>query len=76
MPAAEAGSQKTPSSWASISWAARISASVTLSMRPPESRAAERAPSLLAGEPILMALATVSGLSKSWPATSGEAPSA
>src|SRR5215212_5727906 len=76
MPAAEAGSQKTPSSWASISWAARISASVTLSMRPPDSRAAERAPSLLAGEPILMALATVSGLSKSWPATSGEAPSA
>ena len=29
---------------------------------------------MLAGEPILMALATVSGLSKSWPATSGEAP--
>src|SRR5918995_987467 len=76
IPAAEAGSQKTPSSWASISWAARISASVTLSMSPPESRAAVRAPSLLAGDPILMALATVSGLSKSWPATSGEAPSA
>src|SRR5688500_19088611 len=76
MPAAEADSQKTPSSWASISWAARISPSVTLSIRPPDSCAAESAPSLLAGEPILMALATVSGFSKSWPATSGDAPSA
>src|SRR5215210_1386765 len=76
IPAAEAGSQNTPSSRASISWAARISASVTLSIRPPESLAAARAPSPLAGEPILMALATVSGFSKSCPATSGEAPSA
>ena len=75
-PAALAGSQKTPSSRASSPWAASISSSVTLSMAPPDSRAAASAPSRLAGAPILMALATVSGFSKSWPATSGEAPSA
>src|ERR687894_1494790 len=76
IPAAEAGSQKTPSSRASKPWASRISSSVTLSMPPPDSRAAANAPSLLAGDPMRIALATVSGLSKSWPATSGEAPSA
>src|ERR687894_534538 len=76
IPAAEAGSQKIPSSRASNSWAASISSSVMLSMRPPDSRTAAKAPSLLAGEPMRIALATVSGLSKLRPATRGEAPSA
>src|SRR5208282_2129295 len=60
--AAEPGSAKIPS--AAISrYAARISASVTESIRPPDSSRAATACFQLAGLPILIAVATVLGSS-------------
>ena len=59
--AAEAGSQNTPSRRARSRYAARISSSVTASIRPPLSSRAAMASSHDAGSPIRMAVATVSG---------------
>ena len=53
-----------------------ISSSVTVSMKPPLSRAAARASSPRAGLPMRMAVAIVSGCSTGWPSTSGAAPAA
>lgn len=74
--AQEAGSAKRPSVRARSRKAARISSSVTQSMNPPESRAAATAPSQLAGFPMRMAVATVSGLGMGLPRTMAAAPSA
>ena len=61
--AALAGSTKMPSLEASHFCAARISESSTISKQPPDSETALMAPSQLAGRPIRIAVATVSGLS-------------
>lgn len=63
MDAAEAGSQNTPSRLAKLFWASVISSSVTLSIRPPDSSLAASARFQLAGFPIRMAVAIVSGFS-------------
>ena len=74
--AADDGSQNTPSSLATSRWAARISSSVTASMRPPDSSRAAIASVHEAGLPIRIAVATVSGWSTGRPLTSGAAPAA
>src|SRR4051812_39331233 len=74
--AADDGSQKTPSSLATSAYAARISASLTASIRPPDSSRAAIAFSHDAGLPIRIAVAIVSGCSTGRPVTSGAAPSA
>src|SRR5512146_555091 len=68
--AAEAGSAKTPCV-AIKRYAARISASVTRSIIPPDSSRAASALFQLAGLPILIAVATVCGSSIGWPSTIG-----
>ena len=72
--AADAGSQKTDSSVARNRYASRIYSSVTAAMPPPDSLAADVAPYQLAGLPIRMAVATVSGNSIGCPSTIGAAP--
>ena len=72
--AAEAGSQKTPSSLASAWYASRISSSVTIWTAPEDSSTACSASFQLAGLPIRMAVATVWGCSITWPRTIGAAP--
>ncbi len=65
-PATEAmlpGSAKTPSRRASHDCASRISASVTMSIAPAEPAMASSAPDQLAGFPMQMAVAMVSGFS-------------
>ncbi len=74
--AADDGSQNTPSSRARSRCAARISSSVTASMRPPDSSRAAIASVHEAGLPIRIAVATVSGSSTGRPETSGAAPAA
>src|SRR5512141_872627 len=74
--AAEAGSQKIPSVSATILYASRISASLTIRMRPPDSSRAASACLQEAGLPIRMAVATVSGFATGAPRTIGAAPSA
>jgi hypothetical protein len=74
--AADAGSTKTPSSAASVRYAARISSSVTAPMCPPDSSRAARAPSHDAGLPIWIAVAIVWGLGTRAPVTIGAAPAA
>ena len=59
----EAGSQKIPPLAAIRRCAASISSSLTMSMTPPDSSRALTAPCQLAGLPILIAVATVSGTS-------------
>jgi hypothetical protein len=75
-PAADDGSQKTPSSSASARYAARISSSLTASIRPPLSSRAATALAHDAGLPIRIAVAIVSGSSTGRPRTSGAAPAA
>ena len=74
--AAEAVSQKTPSKRVRSPYASRISSSETMSMLPCYSRTASAAPCQLAGFPMRMAEAMVSGRSTTWPRTMGAAPSA
>ena len=74
--AAEAASQNTDSCWAKNVYAPRISSSVTAVMDPPDSLAAAVAEYQLAGLPIRMAVAIVSGLSTGCPSTIGAAPAA
>src|SRR5690606_14451133 len=74
--AAEAGSTKTPSRVDSSRCAARISSSVTASIRPPDSSRAASAWLQDAGLPMRIAVATVSGWSTGWPSTRGAAPAA
>src|SRR5688572_4921893 len=74
--AAEAGSAKTPSRDAMSLYALTISSSVTMAIRPPDSSLARTAPSQLAGFPIRMAVARVSGSFTGAPRTMGAAPSA
>ena len=74
--AADAGSPNTPSLPAISLYAASISSSVTLSMMPPDSSLAATALFQLAGLPIFMAVAIVSGFFMTWPFTIGAAPSA
>ena len=74
--AADAGSQKMPSSRAIIVYASRISSSVTESIVPPDSSRALTAFFQLAGLPTRMAEATVSGVSMGCPFTMAAAPSA
>src|SRR5208282_3510901 len=74
--AAEAGSQKTPSHDATSLYAASISSSVTMSMSPPDWSLADSALFQLAGLPILIAVAIVSGFSIRCPSTIGAAPAA
>ena len=74
--AAEAGSQKMPSSDANLRYVLRISSSLTLSMRPFDSSRAFKANSQLAGLPIRIADATVRGSSTMAPSTIGAAPDA
>ena len=76
MPAAEAGSTKTPSRAASSRWAARIWSSLTAANRPPDSSRAASASFHEAGLPIRIAVALVSGSGNGSPVTSGAAPSA
>ncbi len=76
MPAAEAGSTKTPSRAASCFCAARIRSSETDSNRPPDSSRASSASFHEAGLPIRIAVALVSGSGNGSPVTSGAAPSA
>ncbi len=76
MPAAEAGSTKTPSRRASSACAARIWASETAANRPSDSLAAISARCQDAGLPTRIAVALVSGSGKGSPVTSGAAPSA
>jgi hypothetical protein len=75
-PAADEGSQNTPSSSASARYAARISSSLTASIRPPLSSRAAIAFVHEAGFPIRIAVAIVSGCSIGRPRTSGAAPAA
>src|SRR5208283_2146155 len=74
--AADAGSQKRPSSDATSLYAESISSSVTASMTPPDSSLAATAVFQLAGFPILIADAIVLGFSTGRPRTKGAAPSA
>ena len=76
MPAAEAGSTKTPSRAASSRCAARIWSSVTEANAPPDSSRAASASFHEAGLPIRIAVARVSGSGNGSPVTSGAAPSA
>jgi hypothetical protein len=76
IPAAEAGSTKTPSRAASWRWASRIWASLTAANRPPDSLRAASANFHDAGLPTRMAVALVSGSGNGFPVTSGAAPSA
>ncbi len=76
MPAADAGSTKTPSREASCFCAARICASETDSKRPPDSSRASSASFHEAGLPMRIAVALVSGSGNGSPVTSGAAPSA
>ena len=76
MLAAEPGSTKMPSVDDSRRCAARISSSVTASIRPPDSSRAASAWRHEAGLPIRMAVAMVSGSSTGWPSTIGAAPAA
>ena len=59
----DAASQKTDSCWARNVYASKISSSVTAEMDPPDSDAAAVAEYQLAGLPIRMAVAIVSGFS-------------
>ena len=61
--AADAGSQNTDSFVAKKRYAARISSSVTMSIAPSDSAAAAAAGTQLAGLPIRIAVAIVSGCS-------------
>src|SRR5437016_1831829 len=63
MDAALAGSTKMPSFFASQAWASRISESCTISIAPRDSSIAKRACFQLAGFPIRIAEAIVSGAS-------------
>ena len=74
--AADPGSAKTPSVSTTILYAATISSSDTMSISPPDSSRALIAPSQLAGLPIRIAVASVSGRSTGFPRTSGAAPAA
>src|SRR5690606_26282937 len=74
--AADAGSQNTPSRRATSRYASRISASETVRNEPADSRTAATAVSQLAGRPMRIAVATVSGWATGSPRTSGAAPSA
>lgn len=74
--AADAGSQKIPSVSATILYASRISASLTMRMSPPDSSRAASACLHDAGLPIRIAVATVSGFGTGAPRTIGAAPSA
>ena len=74
--AADDGSQKMPSCRARSRQAARIWSSLTASIRPPDSSRAATAFVQLAGSPIRIAVAIVSGASTRWPRTIGAAPSA
>src|ERR1700722_1305823 len=74
--AAEAASQKTDSCCAKKVYAPRISSSVTAVMEPPDSLAAAVAEYQLAGLPMRIAVAIVSGFSTGWPRTIGAAPAA
>ena len=76
MLAAEAGSQKIPSSEARMRYADRICSSVTALTAPPDAVMAFIASSQRAGLPMRIALATVSGCSTGAPWTSGAAPAA
>jgi len=53
-----------------------ISSSVTMSINPPDSSRAATAPCQLAGLPIRIAVARVSGFSTGWPSTIGAEPAA
>jgi hypothetical protein len=74
--AAEAGSQKMPSTPARSRCAAAISASVTESINPSDSSRAATALAQDAGLPIRMAVANVWGLATGVPSTRGAAPAA
>ncbi len=76
IPAADAGSTKMPSVLASSLCASSISSSETESIAPDDSAEALTACYQLAGFPILIAVATVSGESTTSPLTIGAAPSA
>ena len=74
--AEDAASQKTDSCWARNVYASMISLSVTAVMDPPDSDAAAVAEYQLAGLPMRIAVATVSGSATGWPSTMGAAPAA
>jgi len=74
--AADAGSQKIPSVSATILYASRISASLTMRMSPADSSRAASACFQEAGFPMRMAVATVSGFATGAPRTIGAAPAA
>ena len=74
--AADAGSTNTPSYIESMRCASKISASVSSSNQPSESRTTALAWFQLCGLPIRIAVATVSGFSTGAPRKNGAAPDA
>ena len=71
IPAADAGSQKTPSSWARSRQAPRISSSASGTVDPPERAIASSASSRCAGSAMRMAVAIVYARAEASPTTKG-----